>query len=106
MRVYDTFHEFMKSEAIPHQLAHPEWKRLDGWDRDPVRATKGNPDTFACFRHHGKTWKVHADTNFAPLMAAYNQQGDPFREVPTNGGRGTKLQTTPYSKWMFVYLNL
>jgi hypothetical protein len=91
--------------VIPHQAAHPEWERLDGWDREPSRSQKGNPAPFAHFRHVGKNWKVDADTRFTPLMEAYmKQDGDPFFEEPTNTNKGTKLQTRPPSKWMFIYL--
>jgi hypothetical protein len=61
--------------------------------------------SFAQFRHAGRMWKVHADTRFAPLMEAYmKKDGDPFVEEPTNTKLGTKLQTQPPSKWMFIYL--
>ncbi len=105
MHVYDSFADFINSAVIPHQAAHPEWKRLDGWDREPSKSQKGNPAIFAQFRHAGRTWRVHADTKFAPLMEAYmKQDGDPFVEEPTNTKQDTKLQTRPPSKWLFIYL--
>jgi hypothetical protein len=105
MHVHASFGDFINSAVIPHQAAHPEWKRLDGWDREPSKSQKGNRTIFAQFRHAGRTWKVHADTKFAPLMEAYmKQDGDPFVEEPTNTKQGTKLQTRPPSKWMFIYL--
>jgi hypothetical protein len=105
MHVYDSFADFINSAVIPHQAAHPEWKRLDGWDHDPSKAHEGNQTIFARFRHAGRIWKVDADTRFAPLMDAYmKQDGDPFFEEPTNTNLGTKLQTRPPSKLMFIYL--
>jgi len=105
MHVYASFADFINLAVIPHQAAHPEWKRLDGWDREPSKSQKGNRAIFAQFRHAGRTWRVHADTKFAPLMEAYiKQDGDPFFEEPTNTIQGTKLQTRPPSKWMFIYL--
>jgi hypothetical protein len=103
--VHSSFANFINSAVIPLQAAHPEWKRLDGWDREPTKSQKGNRAIFAQFRHAGRTWKVHADTMFAPLMEAYlKQDGDPFVEESTNTKQGTKLQTRPPSKWMFIYL--
>ena len=103
--VHASFVDFIKSAVIPHQVAHPEWERLDGWDREPSKSQKGNWAIFAQFRHAGRTWKVHADTRFTPLMEAYmKQDGDPFFEEPTNTNQGTKLQTRPPSKCMFIYL--
>src|ERR1017187_5365225 len=103
LHVHASFGDFSNSAVIPHQAAHPEWKRLDGWDREPSKSQKGNRTIFAQFRHAGRTWKVHADTKFAPLMEAHSKQdGDPFVEEPTNTNQGTKLQTRPPSKWMFI----
>jgi hypothetical protein len=103
--VHASFADFMTSAVIPHQAAHVEWLRLDGWDREPSKSKKGNRDIFGQFSYAGKTWKVHADTKFAPLMKAYAQEDcDPFIEEPTNTTRGTKLQTRPPSEWMFIYL--
>jgi hypothetical protein len=103
--VHASFADFINSAVIPHQAAHPEWERLDGWDREPSKSQKGNRAIFAKFRHAGRTWKVHADTRFAPLTEAYSKQdGDPFVEEPTNTKQGTKLQTRPPSKWMFIYV--
>jgi hypothetical protein len=106
MHVHASFGDFITAEVIPHQESHPEWKRLDGWDRDPSKTTQnGNRTIFAQFRHAGKMWKVHVDTKFAPLMEAYRKQdGDPFVEDPTKKKQGTKLQTRPPSKCMFIYL--
>lgn len=103
--VHASFSDFINSAVIPHQAAHPEWERLDGWDRQQSKSQKGNPATFGHFRHAGRTWKVHADTRFSPLMEAYlKQESDPFFEEPTKTNQGTKLQTRPPSKWMFIYL--
>ena len=105
MHVHASFGDFINSAVIPHQAAHPEWKRLDGWDREPSKSQNGNRTIFAQFRHAGRTWKVHSDTRFAPLMEAYMKpDGDPFFEEPTNTNQGTKLQPRPPSKWMFIYL--
>jgi hypothetical protein len=105
MHVHASFADFINSAVIPHQAAHPEWKRLDGWDREPSKSQKGNRAIFAQFHHTGRTWRVHTDTRFAPLMDAYmKQDGDPFFEEPTNTNQGTKLQTQPPSKWMFICL--
>ena len=103
-KTHASFADFINSAVIPHQAAHPEWKRLDGWDCEPSKSQKGNRASFAQFRHAGRTWKVHADTRFIPLMEAYmKQDGDPFFEERTNTNQGTKLQTRPPSKWMFIY---
>jgi hypothetical protein len=104
-QVHASFADFIDSAVIPHQAAHPEWKRLDGWDHDPSKAKKGNQTIFARFRHGGRIWKVNADTEFASLMEAYmKQDSDPFFEEPTNTNQGTKLQTRPPTKCMFIYL--
>jgi len=68
IQVHASFADFINSAVIPHQAAHPEWERSDGRDREPSKSQKGNRAIFAQFRHVGRTWKVHADTRFAPLM--------------------------------------
>ena len=79
MQVHASFADFVNSAVIPHQGAHPQWERLDGWDQEPSKAHEGNRDIFGRFQHAGKTWKVHADTRLAPLMEAYiKQDADPF----------------------------
>ena len=90
---------------IPHQAEHPEWQRLDGRDRDESEAKEGNRSIFGRFRHVGKTWKVHADTKFAPTHGRLHEaRWRPIRRRVDNTGKGTKLQTRPASEWLFIYL--
>ena len=55
--------------------------RLDG------REAGGNRSVFGYFRHHGKNWRVNADTRVGPLLSAYSFDGDPFEITETRTGR-------------------
>jgi hypothetical protein len=109
--VYKSFAAFIESAVIPHQQAHPDYKRLDGWQ------SGGNRDVFGEFLHDGVAWKVHADTRFEPIFIAYRaitEEGieNPFSTSSTNGGKGTKLvlldelkkrMTNPRFEHFYVY---
>lgn len=78
-----SFVEFMKQVVIPAKKANPNDKRLDG------QISGGNRTIFGCFQYCGRTWKVHSDTRYEPLMLAYDEAvngGDPFVEDTTEGG--------------------
>lgn len=79
--VHDSFAEFMVAIVLSGHQANPEHIRLNG------EPTGGDQNAAGYFRHHGRTWKVDADTRYAPLLAAYDhlqQTGeDPFREDHT-----------------------
>lgn len=79
-----TFVEFMDRVVRPAKKANPNDKRLDG------QLSGGNRTVFGCFQHLGRTWKVHSDSHYQPLMLAYDEAvngGDPFIENITKGGR-------------------
>ena len=88
MTVYPNFAEFVRAEVLPLQDEHPEWVRLDGVAGGDNRTVVGR------FIHHGTTWKVHADTHFQPLLAAFasaERGADPFTEKPTKTDRCLEL---------------
>ena len=92
MTIYPTFIDFMNQRVIPTQNANPSHHRLDG----NTTGSQGNRKIFDCFQHQGKTWKVHSDTHYAPLMTAYNQANrglNPFNQVSTPG-KGLSLSAT------------
>ena len=74
--VYDTFTRFMADVVFPLREKNPEYKRLDGWE------SGGNFEIAGRFQHIGRTWVVHSDTHYEPLLIAYRateQDGsDPF----------------------------
>ena len=107
MTNYQNFIEFMEQAVIPEQKANPEHIRLDG------QLSGGNRSIFGCFEHFGRTWKVHSDTRYEPLMLAHDaavEGKDPFVESTTNGGGSSLVlqpeikerQNTPY-KYLYIY---
>jgi hypothetical protein len=87
---------------------NPDHKRLD------EQPSGGNRTIFGCFQHDERTWKVHSDTHYKPLMLAYeatiNDGSDPFVEHKTKGGRLSlilrpelrELQNSSY-KHLYIY---
>lgn len=63
--VHSSFAEWVEGSVIPLQAVNPTWFRLDG------RSKGGNRETIARFRHDGQVWQVHGDTQFGPVMRAY-----------------------------------
>jgi hypothetical protein len=102
------FVEFMNGVVIPAQNASPDHIRLDG------NTSGGNRTVFGCFQHYGRTWKVHSDTHYEPLILAYeatiNDDSDPFVEDNTERGGSSlilrselrELQNSSY-KHLYIY---
>ena len=89
-----TFVKFIENQVIPKRKVNPDDKRLDG------QSSGGNRTIFGCFQHYGRTWKVHSDTHYEPLMLAYKAAitgSDPFIEDKTEGG-GLSLILQPEIK--------
>jgi hypothetical protein len=94
MKDNHNFIEFIKQKVISQKNANPDHIRLDG------QPSGGNRSIFGCFQHLGRTWKVHSDTHYEPLMLAYDvavKGGDPFVEVTTKRG-GSSLVLQPEVK--------
>ena len=112
MLIYDGFLELMESALLADRAANPTHVRLDG------AQTGGNWEVAGRFRHHGKVWKVHADTHYEPLMIAYNavkknNSFDPFVEQPTQHGKCLVLKdplhhskSVPRFKHIYIYEDL
>jgi hypothetical protein len=87
--IYENFLALMEKEILPRQEKNPDHVRLDG------RLSGGNREVAGQFLHHGKTWKIHADTRYEPLKLAYlamrDQSSDPFKESATDKGRRLDL---------------
>jgi hypothetical protein len=86
MSTSPSFAVFMRDVIGPLRASNPTHRRLDGND------TGGNRTPVGTFRHRGRTWKVHADSHFAPLeiaARALEEDGasDPFVEEHTAAGR-------------------
>jgi hypothetical protein len=101
MTIYPTFVDFMEQRVIPTQKANPSHIRLDG------KIIGGNRRVFGYFKHSGRTWKVHSDTHYAPLMTAYKQtnQGlNPFNQVNTpNGKLSLKVNQSTQPYYHYIY---
>ncbi len=107
MKNNQTFVEFIENEVIPQKEANPDDKRLDG------QPSGGNRTVFGCFQHYGRTWKVHSDTHYVPLMLAYDAAidgSDPFIEDKTEGGGSSlilkseiKERQNSRHKYLYIY---
>jgi hypothetical protein len=107
--MYQSFASFVEAVVLPGRAENPAHRRLDG------QSTGGNFAVAGEFRHRGRSWKVHADTHYEPLLVAYEAAksgADPFVEVPTK--RGTSLDLTdelrrelsePRFKYIYIYEN-
>jgi hypothetical protein len=101
----------MRDAVTPRLNRDPEGRRLDG------ASTGGNRQVFAFFQYRGKTWRVHSDTHFEPLLIAYravqsDPTFDPFEERPTaQGGTCLELvselrqQQSGRHKHLYIYAN-
>jgi hypothetical protein len=81
---FDTFEAFTEAVVLPGRTANPRHRRLDGQEGVSNREVAG------AFEHLGRTWRVDADTHYAPLLLAYDEVRagrDPFVVRPTGGGR-------------------
>ena len=63
--IHQSFCEWVESEVLPLQQSHADWNRLDGWQQGSNREIAGR------FIHQNRTWSVHGDTRFKPVIAAY-----------------------------------
>ena len=105
--VNEDFLSFMRSVVLPRRSKYPSHIRLDG------ARTGGNRDAAGHFNHHGRTWVVHADTHFEPLLIAFDaaKKGtDPFVEEGTMSPRGrclvltSQLRARQKSRHKYLYI--
>jgi hypothetical protein len=98
----------MEAIVLPQQATHPEHDRLDGRESGGNRASAGE------FAHGGRSWRVHADTHYDRLMAAYRAllagTSNPFVEQSTPRGNSLDLRPelkvgldTPWWKYLYIY---
>jgi hypothetical protein len=105
--LHPTFNGFMEKVVLPARALNPAHRRLDG------EQTGGNWDVTGVFKHHGRQWKVHADTHYEPMLVAYGacKAGlDPFVEEPIKNGMSLNLTddlrqklSTPRFKYIYIY---
>lgn len=105
------FASFMEHVVLPKQAADPTQVRLDG------QTSGGNRTPAGFFYHQGMLWRVHADSQFEPLVVAYQAlkerpTADPFFAVPTGSGKRHCLVLTselqqklcrPRFKHLYIY---
>ncbi|MEI7597656.1 MAG: hypothetical protein WCK02_18055 [Bacteroidota bacterium] len=77
--------------------------RIDG------RTKGGNREVAGKFCYMGNLWKVHKDSHIEPLRKAFdafNNNQDPFIEIPTNGHKGAclDLNSAVIAKGKFKHL--
>ncbi len=107
MKNNQNFVEFIENKVIRHKKANPKDKRLDG------QLSGGNLTVFDYFQHYERTWEVHSDTHYKPLMLAYITALDgidPFIEDKTESGRSSlilkseikELQNSKH-KYLYIY---
>ncbi len=82
MNTYKSFLILYEEVILPLHKKHPDWIRLDGLIKG------GNREVFATFRYQFKTWKIHADTHFSQLIAAYELETG--REKPFTASKTLK----------------
>jgi len=63
--LYNSFTDWVVAEVLPLQRQNPTWHRLDG------QSSGGNRNVVGKFRHANRTWVVHGDTRFDPVVRAY-----------------------------------
>lgn len=106
LMTHPDFVAFVEAVALPSKAAQPNAIRFDG------ALTGGNFDVVGTFRHHGKEWKVHADTHYRPLELAYaaaQSKQDPFVETPTKRGvclvltQQLRGQQKSRAKYLYIY---
>ncbi|MEA2624389.1 MAG: hypothetical protein QOD06_434 [Candidatus Binatota bacterium] len=105
--VHPSFVTFVERIVLPANAANPTHHRLDGGTRG------GNRTVFGKFRHGQRIWKVHADTWYEPLLAAFaraREGADPFIEGWTRGGTRCLelanvqgLTPRPPNKHLYIY---
>lgn len=87
--IYENFLALVEKEILPRQEKNPDHVRLDG------KLSGGNREVIGQFLHHGKAWKIHADTHYEPLKLAYlamrDESSDPFKESATDKGKRLDL---------------
>jgi hypothetical protein len=104
--LFESFAAFVEAVVLPGKETNPGHKRLDG------QQTGGNFAVAGEFRHRGRSWKVHADTHYEPLLVAYEsaRRGeDPFIEAPTKRGVALDLtdelrRTLTEQRFKYVYI--
>ena len=109
--IHEDFVTFIEAVILPMRRLNPNHARLDG------NSSGGNREIKGMFRHHGKVWKVHADTHYEPLILAYNfikdnKNEDPFLQNATGTGIGNCLvlksiiqqsSSKPRFKYLYIY---
>jgi hypothetical protein len=93
-RTFASFADFVRHFVLPLHQAHPQWRRLDGWE------SGGNRTVAARFAHRGRAWKVHADTHFERVLRAFDAlaaepDNDPFVIATTARAGADKLVLRP-----------
>ena len=64
MPTYADFNSFAIA-VRSHSQSHPDWIRLNG------QTSGGDQNAWAEFWHLDRRWKVDADTQFSPILVAY-----------------------------------
>jgi hypothetical protein len=81
---HPSYISFVENVVLPGRSRNPAHLRLDG------QTTGGNRTVAGTFRGDGREWRVHEDSHYEPLLAAYEsfKAGDPwpFIEEPTKTG--------------------
>lgn len=87
---HPSYISFVENVVLPRRSKNPAHVRLDG------QTTGGNRTTAGAFRGDGREWRVHEDSHYEPLLAAYEalKAGDPwpFVEAPTKTGTSLDLK--------------
>jgi hypothetical protein len=103
------FVRFIEREVLPFMASHPGWQRFDG------KATGSTWEVAGTFDFQKRTWTVHQDTSFEPLLVAYwaavRNNRDPFHVKETPKGRlslelADELRSrtsSPSKKHMYIY---
>ncbi len=104
---YPTFAAFVEGVVLPRLRAHPERKRLDGWEKG------GNIEVAGRFRFDRDEWVAHEDCHFDPLLLAYwsaRARGEARTFVRADTKKGVRLdlaadlQALRRSRWRYLYL--
>jgi hypothetical protein len=88
---YPSYVSFVEDVVLPRRASNPHHKRLDG------AVAGGNWAVAGVFRGGGGEWKVHEDSHYGPLLAAYEaaRAGDPWPFVEEATKTGTALDLKP-----------
>ena len=89
--VHASYTDFVEAVVLPRRAKNPTDRRFDG------ALAGGNWSVAGVFQHHGREWKVHEDSHYEPLLAAYEtfHHGipSPFVEEPTKTLSSLNLRT-------------